>query len=139
MALGDASIVKTLRLLAVLLSIMPLGCQTGHCRRSQKNIPAVELPAAPDVQKKSAGRKVKIYKYDGSLQCGQGKPIELKKMAQDLKQKNIEIYDMEKKPDGLMHIQVCGSPTGVANVFVISESDLGTASALGFKNWTFYD
>ena len=130
---------KHLRLLIVLMSLLPLGCQTGHCRRSQKNIPAVELPASPDGKTASAGRQVKIYKYDGSLQCGEGQPIELKEMAQDLEQKKIKIFNMEKKPDGLMHIQGCGSPTGLANVYVISESDLGTATAMGFKKWTFYE
>lgn len=129
-----------IRIFVGLSLLFIVGCQTGHCRRSQKNIPAVELPASPDGSESSVtGRKVKIYKYDESLQCGQGKPIELKAMAQDLKAKNIEIYEMKKQPDGLMHIQVCGSPTGVANVYVISESDLGTATAMGFKKWTFYD
>ena len=123
----------------VLMTLIPLGCQTGHCRRSQKNIPAIELPAAPDGSKANSSRKVSVYKYDGSLQCGQGQASELAEMAQELKGKNIEIFEMKKKPDGLMHIQVCGSPTGIANVFVINESDLGTAIALGFKRWTFYD
>ena len=129
------------RLFVILMILFPVvGCQTGHCRRSQKNIPQVQLPENPEAKgKKATSRKVSVYKYDGSLQCGQGKAVPLKAMAEALSQKDIKIFNMEKKPDGLMHIQVCGSPTGIANVYEISEADLGRATALGFKKWTFYE
>lgn len=128
------------KLFVTLFFLLPLGCQMGHCRRSQKNIPQVQLPENPDTKKKGeSSRKVSVFKYDGSLQCGQGKAADLKAMASELEGKDIKIFNMEKKPDGLMHIQVCGSPTGIANVYEISEGDLGRATALGFKKWTFYE
>lgn len=127
---------KAIKIGVALFCLFLVACQSGQCRKSQKNIPKVQLPTAGN-GKATSSRKVKIFRYDGSLQCGQGNAIELKEMAKELK--DIEILSMYKKPDGLMHIQVCGSPTGIANVYVISEADLGRATALGFKKWTFYE
>lgn len=79
--------------------------------------------------------RVKVYKYDGSLQCGMGSAIPLDTMARELK--NIKIFSKESKEDGLMRIQLCGSPTGKANVYEISKAQLKDAQALGFKEWTF--
>lgn len=83
----------------------------------------------------ATSRKVKVYKYDGSLQCNQGKAIPLEQMAKELK--GVQVFSSQKKADGLMHIQVCGSPTGMANVFEILEGDLTKAEKFGFKKWTF--
>jgi len=119
-----------------------VGCQTGHCRRTTEDVPEVQLPedmAKGKAEQQKSQRKIEIFKYDGSLQCNQGKTIELKAMAQGLEEKKIKVYSMKKKADGLMHIQVCGSPTGYANVYEIFEADLEKAKELGFKKWTFYD
>ena len=78
-------------------------------------------------------KNVKIYKPDGSLQCNQGKAISLKDMEADLK--DLKIVSSVKIHDGLMRIQVCGQPTGMSNVFEISEGDLDKAKGLGFKVW----
>jgi len=110
------------------------GCAQHHCREIPKLENRVVSPTAGE-DGSGSQRTVLVYKYDGSLQCGQGKAIGLDEMARDLK--GIRIISKQKRPDGLMHIQVCGSPTGIANVFEISESDLAKAERAGFKRWSF--
>ena len=79
--------------------------------------------------------KIKVYKADGSLQCGMGKGVSVSEMAKELA--GIKIYTSENKSDGMMRIQVCGSPTGQCNVYEIDRADLEKALAKGFREWTF--
>ncbi len=90
--------------------------------------------AAAQISTNSQAR-IKVFKYDGSLQCGMGKAIPAAEMQKELE--GITVYSAENKPDGLMHIQVCGSPTGRANVYEIDKSSLELAKKKGFKEWTF--
>ena len=69
------------------------------------------------------------------MQCGMGKSVSLEAMAKELQ--GIPILSSVKKRDGLMHIQVCGSITGMANVFEIPGKYLKQAEAKGFKKWSF--
>ncbi len=94
---------------------------------------AAAVQAAP-IASQSQNR-IKVFKYDGSLQCGMGKAVPIGEMAKELV--GITIYSSENKPDGLMHIQLCGSPTGRANVYEIDQSQLEAAKKKGFKEWTF--
>lgn len=127
--------------LAVVTVVMTaLSCAQGHCRRmgttgpvsSPTDTPATETSKPTDDSR--AGR-VFVYKYDGSLQCKMGKALSVEAMAKELN--GIQIFSSLKKPDGLMHIQVCGSITGMANVYEISAQNLKKAEALGFKKWAF--
>lgn len=109
-------------------------CATGHCRKirtTEKGSATVTEVADSKNEKK----KVKVFKYDGSLQCGMGKQIPLDTMKKELG--NITVYSSENKNDGLVHIQMCGSNTGKANVFEIDRDNLEKAMKLGFKEWTF--
>ncbi|MFP5519982.1 MAG: hypothetical protein ACLGGX_08770 [Bdellovibrionia bacterium] len=115
-----------------LLAFVFLGCASGNCR-SQK--PLAEPTNKEAVVPTTSLSRVKVYKADGSLQCGMGKAIPASEMAKELK--NIKIYSSENKNDGQMRIQVCGSPTGQANVYEIDRADLEKALALGFREWTF--
>ena len=83
----------------------------------------------------AAQDRVRVYKPDGSLQCGQGRAIPLTEMEKDLK--GVKSYSGINKNDGMMRIQVCGSPTGNCNIYEIDRKDLGTALKNGFKEWTF--
>ncbi len=83
----------------------------------------------------SVQERVKVFKYDGSLQCGMGSATPLAEMAKQLAP--IKIHSSENKPDGLMHIMACGTPTGRANVYEIDKSSLEEAKKKGFKEWTF--
>jgi hypothetical protein len=64
-----------------------------------------------------------------------GKSVPLEVMAKRLQ--GVTIFSSSKKRDGLMHIQVCGSITGMANVYEIPASQQKKAESLGFKKWSF--
>ncbi len=42
-----------------------------------------------------------------------------------------------KKKDGLLHSELCGSPTGMNNVYEISGKDWSAADKAGFKKWLY--
>lgn len=126
-------IMRSLVFLIILLTTV--SCANTHCRRKMEVDQAVS-PAGMEASKPASGQStILVYKYDGSLQCQSGKAISLEQMAGDLK--GITIFSQQKKPDGLMHIQVCGAGTGMANVFEILEQSLPEAEKRGFKKWSF--
>lgn len=114
-------------LLALVFAQVILACATGNCRKE-------ELERMQKTENKGQER-VFVYKYDGSLQCGMGKVLSAEDMKKELK--GIEIFSLKSKNDGLMRIQLCGSPTGQAHVFEILKVDLEKAQKKGFKEWTF--
>lgn len=126
-----------LKLGLILVSMVAVlsACSSANCR--QKN--AAAKPAAAgevaNMDQSAAQDRVRVYKPDGSLQCGQGRAIPLTDMEKDLK--GIKTYSSINKNDGMMRIQVCGSPTGNCNIYEIDRKDLGNALKNGFKEWTF--
>ena len=71
---------------------------------------------------------------DGSLQCDtKSEDNSLDRMQAELVANDIQIYKAYKSNDGLIHIQICGSPTGKINVFDINEQDVDKAQAMGFE------
>jgi hypothetical protein len=78
---------------------------------------------------------IRVYKYDNSRQCGQGKPLDLEEMSKQLK--GIKIVSQEKKNDGMMRIQMCGAPTGIANVYEIEQKNMKKAVKAGFREWKY--
>ena len=95
--------------------------------------PSATLPSDAEVPVDKNAPSMNIYKYDGSRQCGQGKPLNLDEMAKELK--GITILSQENKNDGMMRIQMCGAPTGNANIYVIYQKDLKKAFRKGFREW----
>ena len=123
----------------LLIAAVLAGCSHGHCR-TKAEAPKPPQPVAASGEgaitpKPINSDRVLVYKYDGSLQCGMGKAVSLDKMAQELG--GIPIHSSQKKQDGLMHIQVCGSITGMANVYEIPVANLKQAEGKGFKKWSF--
>lgn len=90
-----------------------------------------------DAKKPAVVENIIVYKYDGSLQCGMGKAIPVEDMGKELTAVGIRVSAREKKSDGLMHIQVCGQPTGMVNAFTIPSDRLKEAEQLGFRKWNF--
>ena len=117
---------------AALMLLTLFGCAAGNCR-SQK--PPSELNQNAVALQVNVMDRVKVFKYNGSLQCGQGKAIAIIEMQKELKE--IVVYSSAEKNDGMMRIQVCGSPTGDANVYEIDRKDLEKAKSFGFKEWSF--
>lgn len=112
-------------------------CSHGNCRasKSHQEITQGASGTQQEVSMKDSLNidRVKVYKPDGTLQCKQGKLIPISEMQKELN--GITVFSSESKNDGMMRIQVCGSPTGNSNVFEISRKDLEKAFEKGFKEW----
>lgn len=118
------------------LFLVIVGCTSGNCRSQRPPTTDEKTLATYAAQGTDVAQaRVKVFKYDGSLQCGQGKQVSLSEMQKDLG--NIVVFSSENKADGLMHIQACGTPTGKGNVYQIEKSQLDAALKKGFREWTF--
>lgn len=113
--------------LTLMIVLFIVGCSSTHCRMKEFE--------ALDSQKEKKIKTVKVYRYDGTLQCGMGKRVSVEEMQKDLK--DVPVISSTHLNDGLMRIQLCGSPTGDANVYEIEETHLDKAKSLGFREWTF--
>lgn len=122
------------KLFLISLVFVLAACQSGNCR-SNRTESEREIKKADALQANSPQSRIKVYKYDGTLQCGMGKTTSVADMQKELA--GIIVYSAENKNDGLMRIQVCGAPTGKANVYEIDKSSLDKAKTYGFKEWTF--
>ncbi len=128
MAMGE-NMIQSLLLILCLSIASTTGCSSKPCRE-------VSMKDVPEEIKNPTAKKVShVYKYDGTKQCGEGKEISLEAMSKQLE--NIKILSMSKKNDGMMRIQVCGAPTGQANVYEIETDNLVKAKKLGFQEWKF--
>lgn len=133
---------KLKRALSLMFIFSLAACAAGNCReqraeerrKSSAGVGVTEA-SAEQVLKETKGSnvmdRVKVYKADGSLQCGMGSAIPLEIMKKDLG--NIKVYSQENTSDNLMHITLCGSPTGKINVYEIDRENLKEALAKGFK------
>jgi hypothetical protein len=86
---------------------------------------------APSTTTPTSTTTVLVFKPDGSLQCQAAKGMSLEEMEKQLA--GIKVVSRNKRPDGLMHIQVCGHPTGIINVYEIAAVSLKEAEGRGFK------
>lgn len=77
--------------------------------------------------------RARVYKPDGSRQCEKSAGIALETMERELA--GFVVHNREKRKDGLMHIQICGSPSGMINLFEIDASFVKQAEQRGFKRW----
>ena len=123
--------------------ILIVGCSSTRCRQQpDPNFFENKTKDLPDFQKQKASKTglgegstiwIKVFKPDGSKQCGMGTAVSPEDMSKDLRDKGIKIKSMKKQSDGLMRIQVCGAPTGMINVFEIQQSNKDTAISTGYK------
>lgn len=131
--------------LAMCALVLVSGCVTGHCREHREEAMKKAQAGAPGAPEAGAAAtatpslkpsdRVRVFKYDGSLQCNMGKAITVQEMQKELGK--ITVHSAVNKPDGLMRIQMCGAPTGNANVYEIDRAQLEAAKKLGFKEWTY--
>lgn len=80
-----------------------------------------------------ADDRIKVYKPDGTLQCGQGDEIPIREMAKDLRKAGVGILSSRKGHDGRFRTTMCGASTGNINIFSIRASDGPLAAELGFR------
>jgi hypothetical protein len=71
-----------------------------------------------------AADTVRVFRYDGSLQCGMGQAVPLEDMAKELAAAHITVLTSEKRVVPGFIIALCGAPTGLANVYEIAADDL---------------
>jgi len=81
----------------------------------------------------SSGKKIWIYKEDGTVQCEGEKGRPLEQDQKSVEKAGIKIFASKKTTDGKMRIQMCGSPTGNVNAFEILASQEAAAKKLGFR------
>ena len=85
---------------------------------------------------------VRVFRYDGSLQCGMGQAVSLDEMAKELTAVNIGVLSSEKRVVPGFIITLCGAPTGIANVYEIAKDDLPRIPAdpqgvKRFQSWLY--
>lgn len=76
----------------------------------------------------------KVYKSDGSVQCGFVPGTPLTVMALELTNAGIDVICMQQSSDGMAYPAVCGAGTGIINVYTINSANLQDAAALGFQS-----
>lgn len=121
-----------------LLSVLTLAaCTHGNCRVQKEakkdGVVAAKEQGEVNMDKAKSTDRVRVFKPDGSLQCGQGEKIPLADMQKELK--GIKVFSSSNQNDGMMRIQLCGTPTGNCNVYEIDRKDLEAALKVGFKEW----
>lgn len=122
--------------LSIFSAALLMGCAAGPCKEQRAEASAQKpIQATLPMNEVKPTDRVKVFKPDGSLQCGQGKAIPVAEMQKQLK--GITVFSAVNKMDGLMHIQACGTPTGQSNVYEIDRADLEKAKKIGFREWTF--
>lgn len=118
-------------------ALLLTACASGPCNNQVRNSeppPAVApQSASSSAAPETATAKVKVFKADGSRQCGQGKAVDAKIMEKELAKAGIKVLSSAKGSDGMMHTQVCGAATGNANIYEINSADLKKAEKLGFS------
>jgi len=130
MAIKDSFLKRVGKTVANILLLFLVACTTGQCRKDGSKIetPVMQKPALHE-------SKVEGYalmaKPDGSKQCGIAPGMNVEKMANELK--GIKVLSSEKRTDGLMRIQACGTPTGLHNIYKIHKKDMEKAKSWGFK------
>jgi hypothetical protein len=85
---------------------------------------------------------VRVFRYDGGLQCGMGQAVPLEEMAKELTAVNIRVLSSEKRVVPGFIIALCGAPTGIANVYEIATADLPRLPAdqqgvKRFQSWVY--
>lgn len=134
--IGRGSKNNFLIFLSLFIAVCCVSCTAGYCRKPYRDLDGMKLGEVTAKREPViSGERVRVYKYDGRLQCDLGQEIPLKKMAKELK--GIEIFRQEKRYDGLVHVTVCGSTTGYANVYTIQTKDYEEAKRRGFELWRF--
>jgi hypothetical protein len=66
---------------------------------------------------------VRVFRLDGSLQCGMGKARTLAEDRHELEQLGAKVISEERRVIPAAIIAVCGAPTGGANTYLTSADD----------------
>lgn len=115
------------------LALTLVSCADKPCREPRR--PELDRTSDPEnleAQKpleKNPGR-IWVSRTEGSLQCQPGTGKSLADSAAELS--GIVVYKKLARLDGLMRVQMCGTPTGRLHVFEIDAGRLADAEKRGF-------
>ena len=87
-------------------------------------LPEAQAPRTPSVL---------VFKVTGEKQCQTGGGSNLDDVKAQLTSKNIPVFEAHTQADGLMHMALCGTPTGGIHVFAIPKKLQAKAQRLGFR------
>jgi hypothetical protein len=87
--------------------------------------------ATPD-RERDAAQTVEVYKPDGSRQCETDSGIPLSVMKQELSNAAIQVLSSRSAHDCLFRPALCGTATGVINIYEIAANRLSDVQDLGF-------
>jgi hypothetical protein len=128
--------------LTLLVILLLAGCSSSPCNNTPQRPPDTKSDAQTILSKDEGTDDsikklppVNIYKNTGEQQCGEHQGIPLDEMQSVLTKNKIIIYEARTQSDGLVHMTVCGAPSGKIHVFSIPQRDLKKAKKLGFKVW----
>ncbi|MFN2377224.1 MAG: hypothetical protein ABR538_11850 [Candidatus Binatia bacterium] len=93
----------------------------------QDEIPQPHAPWIPTSVHKAS--EIRVFKYDGSRQCGFEPGVPVEEMAKELKSLGVAVLSKEKLAAPIMVASACGLPTGWANVYTIALRDLAKVEA----------
>jgi hypothetical protein len=81
----------------------------------------------------TTGPETKVFKADGSVQCGDtGTNVDV--MAEELLSAGVDVYCSQTGVDGYPRVAKCGAATGNINIYTIDSTRLADAEALGFAS-----
>ena len=140
------------KLLAISAALLTVSCSHGTCNNLPQREVAQEgkvsttgpelLPVDEPAKKAEAPAKpekrlpsIEVFKATGELQCGETKGLTQDEMKSFLTKNKISVYEGRTQSDGMMHMTLCGSPSGKIHIFSIPKKDLKRAEKLGFKTW----
>lgn len=76
---------------------------------------------------------IKVYKHDGSIQCG-SRGVPLEDMMLELTNIGVDVVCSQKGHDGKFRATVCGIDTGYINIYKINFVNLQDAEFFGFES-----
>jgi hypothetical protein len=132
-------VVKNILFFSLLFNLA--SCSSTKCHQKQENQNFIqhvkdlpEFKSKPKVSLKEGDLDlISVYKSDGSLQCGEAKAENIENFQMELHTHNIRYYKSLHESDGMIHIQACGTATGMIYVFEIQQKDQAAAEKLGYK------
>ena len=91
-------------IISLVCLVLLSSCSTTSCKIEDRAVPATESNEKSMTTKKDLTNRIRVYKADGSQQCGTSKKIDLNTMQKELE--TIQVFSAENKHDGLMRIQI---------------------------------
>jgi len=94
--------------------------------------PVVLLMTAVFLVAASGANHIWVSRPDGALGCEPEKAQSIDAGRAELRKAGVRVHDSRKTSDGMMRVQVCGTPSGAHNAYRITKKSLKRAESLGY-------